>query len=104
MATNHSMDQDTRASHSKAQEAQAFLSICPKYFFADFWNVMEDILLNWKPLKNVILQRKTKQKKTKKKGMKRKKPSWSVVATPGWTYGKFLSLSYKSDLTVSRYL
>ena len=75
MATNHSMDQDTRASHSKAQEAQAFWSICPKYFFADFWNVMEDILLNWKPLKNVILQRKTKQKKTKKKGMKRKKPS-----------------------------
>ena len=104
MVTNHSMDQDTRASHSKAQEAQAFWSICPKYFFADFWNVMEDILLNWKPLKNVILQRKTKQKKTKKKGMKRKKPSWSVVATPGWTYGKFLSLSYKSDLTVSRYL
>ena len=46
MATNHSMDQDTRASHSKAQEAQAFWSICPKYFFADFWNVMEDILLN----------------------------------------------------------
>ena len=41
----------------------SFLSICPKYFFADFWNVMEDILLNRKPLKNVILQRKTKQKR-----------------------------------------
>ena len=70
MATNHSMDQDTRASHSKAQEAQDFLSICPKYFFADFWNVMEDILLNRRPLKNVILQRKKKQNKTeqKKKG------------------------------------
>ena len=72
MATNHSMDQDTRASHSKAQEAQAFWSICPKYFFADFWNVMEDILLNRKPLKNVLLQRKKKQNKTeqKKKGSK----------------------------------
>ena len=66
MATNHSIDQDTRASHSKAQEAQAFWSICPKYFFADFWNVMEDILLNRKPLKNVILQRKKKQNKKKR--------------------------------------
>ena len=77
MATNHSMDQDARASHSKAQEAQAFWSICPKYFFAHFWNVMGDILLNRKPLKNVILQRKkkTKQNRTKKKGMKRKQPS-----------------------------
>ena len=64
---------------------------------------MEDILLNRKPLKNVILQRKKKQNKTEqKKGMKRKQPSRSVVATPGWTYGKFLSLSYKSDLTVFR--
>ena len=71
MATNHSMDQDTRASHSKAQEAQAFWSICPKYFFADFWNVMEDILLNRKPLKNVILQRKTKQNRTKKRDEKK---------------------------------
>ena len=65
MATNHSMDEDTRASHNKAQEAQAFWSISPKYFFADFWDVMEDILLNRKPLKNVILQRK-KQKPKKK--------------------------------------
>ena len=71
MATNHSMDQDTRASHSKAQEAQAFWSICPKYFFADFWNVIQDILLNRKPLKNVILQRKTKQNRTKKRDEKK---------------------------------
>ena len=77
MATNHSMDQDTRASHSKAQEAQPFWSICPKYFFADFWDVMEDVLVNRKPLKNVILQRKKQQNKTeqKKEGMKRKQPS-----------------------------
>ena len=27
MATNHSMDQDTRGSHSKAQEAQALFSL-----------------------------------------------------------------------------
>ena len=71
MATNHSMDHDTRASHSKAQEAQPFRSICPKYFFADFWDVMEDILLNRKPLKNVILQRKTKQNRTKKRDEKK---------------------------------
>ena len=77
MATNRSMDQDTRVSHSKAQEAQAFWSICPKYFFADFWNVMEDILLNRKPLKTLFCKEKnkTKQKRTKKKGMKRKQPS-----------------------------
>ena len=73
MATNHSMDQDPRASHSKAQKAQAFWSICPKYFFADFWNVMEDILLNRKPLKNVILQRKTKQNKKKRDEQKKAK-------------------------------
>ena len=66
MATNHSMHQDTRASHSKAQEAQAFWSICPKYFFADFWNVMEDILLNRKPL-FCKEKKKQKQKRTKKK-------------------------------------
>ena len=62
MATNHSMDQDTRASHSKAQEAQDFLSICPKYFFADFWNVMEDILLNRKPFKKRYFAKKKKTK------------------------------------------
>ena len=73
MATNHSMDQDTRASHSKAQEAQAFWSIFPKYFFADFWNVMEDILLNRKPLKNVILQRKKNKTKQNKKKRDQKK-------------------------------
>ena len=72
MATNHSMDQDTRASHSKAQEAQDFWSISPKYFFADFWNVMGDNLLNRKPLKNVILQRKkNKTKQTKKRDEKK---------------------------------
>ena len=60
MATNHSMDQDTRGSHSKAQEAQEFWSICPKYFLQT--GGLEDILLNRKPLKNVILQRKKKTK------------------------------------------
>ena len=73
MATNHSMDQHTRASHSKAQEAQAFWSICPKYFFADFWNVTEDILLNRKPLKNVIFQRKKNKTKQNKKKRDEKK-------------------------------
>ena len=70
MAANHSMDQDTRASHSKAQEAQAFWSICPKYFFADFWNVMEDILLNRKPL---FCKEKTKQNKREQKKRDEKK-------------------------------
>ena len=54
-----------------------------KAFFAEFWNVMEDILLNKNTIKNAILQEKennTKKNKKQKKGMKRKKPSWSVVA------------------------
>ena len=86
MATNHSMDQDTRASHSKAQEAQDFWSICPQHFFADFWNVMEDILLNRKPLKNVILQRKkTKQKK----GMKRNSQVYLLWQRPAGLMANF---------------
>ena len=96
MATNHSMDQDTRASHSKAQEAQAFWSICPKYFFGDFWNVMEDILLNRKPLKNVILQRKTKQNRTKKRdGKKTAKLICCGNARLDWSNMKSIPLTNK---------
>ena len=47
-----------------------------KTFFAEFWNVTEDILLNKNSVKNVILQEKeNKTKQTNKKGMKRRKPS-----------------------------
>ena len=54
----------------------SFLSICPKHFFAEFWNVIEDILLNKNTVKSVILQEKENKTKQKtKKGMKRKKPS-----------------------------
>ena len=34
MATNYRMDQDTRGSHSKAQEAQAFFVNFSKVFFS----------------------------------------------------------------------
>ena len=70
MATNHSMDQDTRVSHSKAQEAQAFWSICPNYFFCRLLECYGGHLAEPKTVKNVILQRKNKNKtkENKKKG------------------------------------
>ena len=75
MATNHSMDQDTRASHSKAQEAQAFWSICPKYFFCRLLECYGGHLAEPKTVKKRYFTKKNKIKQNKKKGMKRKQPS-----------------------------
>jgi len=51
---------------------------------------MEDILLNRKPLKNVILQRKQNKTKQNKKERDEKKKAKLICcgnSTPGWTYG-----------------
>ena len=67
---------------------------------------MEDILLNKNTIKNVILQEKENKTKQTKKRDKKKNAKLICCgnSTPGWTYGKFLSLWHKSDLTVFRYL
>ena len=62
-----------------------------KAFFAEFWNVMEDILLNKNTIKNVILQEKENKTKQTKKRHEKKKAKYICCgnSTPGWTYGKF---------------
>ena len=42
-----------------------------KVVYAEFWNVMEDILLNKNTVKNVILQEKEGKTKTKKRHEKK---------------------------------
>ena len=65
---------------------------------------MEDILLNRKLLKTLFCkekkQNKTKQNKKERDEKKKVKLICCGNSTPGWTYGKFLSLSCKSELTV----
>ena len=73
-----------------------FCRFVQSIFLKNFWNVMEDIVLNRKPLENVILQRKTKQNKKERDEKKKAKLICCGNSTPGWTYGKFLSLSNQS--------
>ena len=95
-------------SETKGSYKTSFLSICPKYFFAEFGMLWRTSYLTENRQKTLFCKQKnqTKQNRTKKKGMKRKKAKLICCSnsTPGWTYGKFLSLSYKSDLTVFPYL
>ena len=66
MATNHSMDQDTRVSHSKAQEAQAFWSICPKLqTFGMLWRTS-----CWTENRYFAKKKQNKTKENKKKRWK----------------------------------
>ena len=67
MATNQSMDQDTRVSHSKAQEAQAFWSICPKYFFCRLLECYGGHLAEPKTVKKRYFAKKKKQNKREQK-------------------------------------
>ena len=65
MATNHSMDQDTRASHSKAQDTQAFWS---KVFLCRLLECYRGHLAEPKTVKKRYFakKKKTKQHRTKK--------------------------------------
>ena len=52
--------------------------------------------------KRYFAKKKTKQNKKERDEKKKAKLICCGISTPGWTYGKFLSLSCKSDLTVLR--